>query len=400
MSLLVRSLAAGSVSAKRVSDFDILFDNSPRFRHQTSHYAYAGIQDGGLPPLARVSAALLLATTALAGLSIQSVYREAQVRKRLIEDMHRSIADVIARLDAAMIEEERAATAELQSVPPRSARLLGKMREMEQFRPWLAPLVLLPTAIDADASPSDSGTERFHDMLAQAERAEYQDQSPARATRLYSSAASMISAGLQRAKALNGQARTELKAGDPLRAAATYKKLIDGAETLHPEEARIALIAWEQLAASHARRGDRVATGDASIGLYEFLLTHRFIIDEDTYSFYKSKVDEQLTHAAPDRLEPLRRREQQLDAAAPLLAAALSGNNKSDRVMRLPKSAHVWTLANVTTLLEHSLGDPGPWSDVRTAIVEDGAAPEAGRLRCRSPASPSGALLRLLRPDP
>ena len=43
-----------------------------------------------------VFAAILLATAALAGLSIQSVYREAQVRKRFIADTHRSIAELVS----------------------------------------------------------------------------------------------------------------------------------------------------------------------------------------------------------------------------------------------------------------------------------------------------------------
>ena len=52
--------------------------------------------------------AVLLATAALAGLSIQSVYREVQVRKRFIADTHRSIAELVsARLETAMIDADR-----------------------------------------------------------------------------------------------------------------------------------------------------------------------------------------------------------------------------------------------------------------------------------------------------
>ncbi len=85
-----------------------------------------------------VSAALLLATAALAGLSIQSVYREAQVRRRLITDTHRSIADVVsARLDAAMQATDRAIADEIQTIKPQAQTLLDKFQELEGSRPWL-----------------------------------------------------------------------------------------------------------------------------------------------------------------------------------------------------------------------------------------------------------------------
>src|SRR5438045_8276416 len=85
-----------------------------------------------------VTAALLLATAALAGLSIQSVYRETQVRRRLITDTHRSIADLVsARLDAAMREADRASAAEIQAIEPRLAALQKKFDELEASRPWL-----------------------------------------------------------------------------------------------------------------------------------------------------------------------------------------------------------------------------------------------------------------------
>src|SRR5215813_9901560 len=90
-----------------------------------------------------VSAALLLATAALAGLSIQSVYREAQVRRQLITDTHRTIADVVSvRLDAAMLEADRGLVAELQTVEPRAEALLKKLESFEAAHSWLQPLVL------------------------------------------------------------------------------------------------------------------------------------------------------------------------------------------------------------------------------------------------------------------
>jgi hypothetical protein len=175
-----------------------------------------------------VSAALLLATAALAGLSIQSVYREAQVRKGLIAATHRSIADVVsARLDAAMLDADRAASGELQGVEPRAEIVLQKIQQLEASGPWLEPLVL----VSASRTTTGPRSRAAHsgETFAAAERAEYREQSPLQAAALYAKAAAETT-GRSRAAALNGQARAELKTGNPLLAANTYKKLMAEAE--------------------------------------------------------------------------------------------------------------------------------------------------------------------------
>ena len=100
-----------------------------------------------------ISAALVLATAALAGLSIQAVYREAQLRTRFITETHRSIAEVVsARLDAAMVNADRAVAAALQSIEPRSDALFKALESLETAQPWVQPLVVVSTS-RADSEP-------------------------------------------------------------------------------------------------------------------------------------------------------------------------------------------------------------------------------------------------------
>src|SRR5262245_19720118 len=96
---------------------------------------------------AGVFAAILLATAALAGLSIQSVYREAQVRKRFLSDTHRSIGELVsARLETAMTDADRSVAAAIQGIEPRAENLLRKIDDIESAQPWLMPLVLASTS--------------------------------------------------------------------------------------------------------------------------------------------------------------------------------------------------------------------------------------------------------------
>ncbi|MBI4471891.1 MAG: HAMP domain-containing histidine kinase [Acidobacteria bacterium] len=341
-----------------------------------------------------VSAALLLATAALAGLSIQSVYREAEVRQRLIADTHRSIADVVsARLDAAMLEADRAAAVELQAVDSQAKPLLKKFQELEASRPWLQPIVLV-SASRTEPEPAGSSLERFDKLFRAAEQAEYRELSPRRAVRLYASAALQATSGSRRAVALNGQARNELKAGGAFRAAGTYKKLIAVTENLDSREVRLSLIARSQLVSCYALLGNKRDFRGATLDLYQFLIGHRFILDDDTYDFYRGKVEETLAtvQAAFDGLQTdllarLRIRERQMNSVATPLRAALSKVTGADALVAMmpigggAHAAHVWTISNARALLERSLRDPGPWSGVGVAIVEEsgnsGTAPAA-----------------------
>jgi signal transduction histidine kinase len=328
-----------------------------------------------------VSAALLLATAALSGLSIQSVYREAQVRRRLITDTHRSIADVVsARLDAAMQDADRAVADEIQNVKPQAQTLLKKFQELEGSRPWLQLLVLVSSS-RPDSNPQAAGSDGFENLFAAAERAEFREK-PRDAVALYAKGASAAGAGIQRAKALNGEARSELKAGDPLRAAEAYKKLIDETETLDSEQARLSVIARDQLIVCYRLLQDTAKFRSAVLDLYQFLVAHRFILDNDTYAFYRRELDGTLTQIQheldpiqADLLPRLRAREQQSNSMAALLRAPNALVTTTALGSTGAQVAHVWTISNVRSLLEHLLADSGLWSGVGVAIVEDGAVP-------------------------
>ena len=336
-------------------------------------------------------AALLLATAALAGLSIQSVYREAQVRKRLVADTHRSIADVLsAQLDAAMGEADRATAAELSVMGTHGEPLLEKIRDIETSRPWLQPLVLAFSS-QPNAEPASSTDKRFEELLAAAEEAEYRRQDPVRAASLYAEAANAGDVS-RRAAALNGQARTELKAGDTVRAAGTYKKLIVQTEALDQSHARLSAIARNQLVSCYQRLGIKSEIVDAIMDLYAFLISRRFILDEGTYDFYRREVEGRLVSVKAEiddtkanRLAGLRSRELLLDSIQPSVRWALSDGGKSPAVTMNAigdsglKAIHVWSVANIQSLLERSLREPGPWAGVGISLIEDGVESDAVR---------------------
>jgi signal transduction histidine kinase len=307
------------------------------------------------------------------------VYREAQMRKRLISDTHRSIADLISvRLDAAMQDEDRAVADEIQTVKLQAQTLLNKFQELEGSRPWLQPLVLVSSR--PDSKPQAASRDGFENLFAAAEGAEFREK-PRDAAALYAKGVSAAGTGIQRAKALNGEARSELKAGDPLRAAEAYKKLIDETETLDSEQARLSVIARDQLVVCYRLLQDAANFRSAILDLYQFLVAHRFILDDDTYAFYRRELDGTLTQIQQeldpiqaDLLPRLRAREQLSNSIAALLRApnALVTTAIGSTGAQV---AHVWTISNVRALLEHLLADPGPWSDVGVAIVEEGTVP-------------------------
>jgi hypothetical protein len=68
--------------------------------------------------------------------------------------------------------------------------------------------------------------------LAAAEHEEHRLRRLDRAALLYANASAQAAGADERTEALNGQARTELKASHPARALETYQKLIAAARTL------------------------------------------------------------------------------------------------------------------------------------------------------------------------
>lgn len=312
----------------------------------------------------------MLATAALAGLSIQSVHREAQLRTRFITDTHRSIAEVVsARLDAAMVDADRAVAAALQSIEPRPDTLFKALESLEASQPWVQPLVVVST------SRVESEPEAFR----AAEQAEYGEHSYAQAAALYSRAAAQAVSGKRRSAALNAEARTELKGGNARRAADTYRKVIVETETLDSEGARLALIARHQLAVCYRLLRRETEAADAVIDVYRFLINHRFILDQDTYDFYKNATKDAVAQLPPDSVTLLRSREQVIESVATSVRTAAA------TVAIIPvgsagaQVAHPWTVVNAKTLLERSLADPGPWSGVRIILVDESDHPEGVR---------------------
>ncbi len=257
------------------------------------------------------------------------------------------------------------------------------------MRTWLQPLVLTSPP-RAQADQAASGADRFGELFAAAERAEYRAQSPGQAAVSYAKAASQATGGNRRAAALNGEARAELKAGDPLRAAGTYKRLIAETETIDSQEARLSLIARDQIVSCYKLLGSRRDFRNAALDLYEFLIGHRFILDDDTYDFYRSEFEETLAHIQADLdrtqtdfLARLRNRAQQVNSVAIPLRAALSDVSGANSIVATvavgstgAQVAHVWTISNARALIERSLADPGPWSGVGVALLEEGANSE------------------------
>ncbi|MBI4476004.1 MAG: hypothetical protein HY654_02460, partial [Acidobacteria bacterium] len=117
--------------------------------------------------------------------------------------------------------------------------------------------------------------------MTAAEQQEHRERRPESAAAVYARAAAQATTAGQRLEALNGQARTELKAGHPTRALETYKKLIAAANTLDGEQARWAVIARHQVVSCYELIDSRPEYADAALDLYRFLIDHRFILGDD-----------------------------------------------------------------------------------------------------------------------
>lgn len=307
--------------------------------------------------LTGVFAAILLATAALAGLSIQSVYREARVRKQFLSDTHRSIGELVsARLETAMTDADRSVAAAIQGIEPRAENLLRKIDEIESTERWLGPMVLMSTS-PSHADPGTGPSLHFLELTAAAERAEFQDNAAIEASRLFAKAFAEANTSLERATALNGEARSELKAGEAVRAAATYTKLSEQPDTVDRELVRLAVIAKEKLVECYRSLRNKEEAAKAEQQFYSFLLGRRFLLDADTYDFYRKKID-----FLPSQ------HEQQLDVIAGQF------DSTGMRETRIPNTnamvVHVWTASNVRALLDQLLAEPGPWSEVSVQLID------------------------------
>jgi hypothetical protein len=306
-----------------------------------------------------VFAALFLAMAALAGLSIQSVYREAQVRKRFIADTHRSISELVsARLDTAMLDADRSLAAAIRGDEIRVDNLLKKIRQIESAQPWLAPVVVAFTASSNPDQPP-AAVPQFQELIAEAERAEFQRNVPLEASHLYAKAFSAAMTSRDRSAALNREARSEMKAGATARAAMTYAKLAGEADTFDREQLRLALIAEERLVECYRLLGNEGEAAKASEAFYDFLIDRRFLANPDTYDFYRKQLPFAAAH-----------REQQLDSIA--------GRFETGEMRAIPivndgaRVVHFWTASNVRGILDRLLAEPGPWSEVSINLIDAG----------------------------
>jgi hypothetical protein len=237
-----------------------------------------------------VFAALFLATAALAGLSVQSVYREAQVRKQFITDTHRTISELVsARLETAMIDSDHSIAAAMEGIGLPADQLVRTINRIEFAEPWLAPLVLV-SAPSSNADQETSASPQFQELIAAAERAEFQRKAPIEASRLYAKAFAGAKTNLERARTLNAQARAELKAGDPTRAIGTYVKVAEQSNTLDREQVRLAVIAKEKLVECYRSIGNEDAAANAAQEFYTFLVDRRFLLDPDCTTFIERKL--------------------------------------------------------------------------------------------------------------
>ncbi len=298
------------------------------------------------PKLARKSrlgfgllAALLLTTLTLAYLGVNSVRSEALAARKILEETHRGIAAIVGeRIDAFIEDSDRDLFRELaashtdlrdfvehlhrvstqQTQQPYALLLLS--HDGRLLYPPRGTKLPAPTVDDA-AEPS---TSEFDRLLSAAEDAELREGRPGHAATLYGEALGEAVADEDRALALNGKARCELKANRPEKALETYNELIAMASTLEPDPARRVLVAHYQAIVCYDRMADEAGAARAAVDLFKALLGMRFIVEEDFYLFYRGELEGVLRkHAMENTLEPeieeLRRlEEQQLEIAAAL----------------------------------------------------------------------------------
>ncbi len=212
-----------------------------------------------------VLAALALVTVTLAVLSIQSVRREAIVRRNLVVDTHRAVANLVsARLSDAIAEGERSIAGAAQAGDRSPDAILDALDEIERARPWLGPVVVVAAQkVQAPANEELAGPSlaaaSFASLLAAAEREELILRNLAAAAGLYSKAAAVAPTPARRLEALNGLARTEFKAGRLARAIAAYDRIVASADSFDPVQARWAVLAHDQRIRCDLETGDRTA---------------------------------------------------------------------------------------------------------------------------------------------
>lgn len=354
-----------------------------------------------------VLAALVLVTVTLAVLSIQAVRHEALVRKNLVVDTYRGVANLVsARLSDALAEGDRAiAGAAGDDVRPSDA-IFDVLDDVERARPWLHPLVVVTDgAPDRQAPPNDepiveqsSTAAAFAALVSSAEREELRLGHLDTAVGLYAKAATEAATPIRRLEALNGLARTEFKAGRFGRSIAAYNALLASADSLDPAQARWAVLARDRLLQCDSETGDQGALARHALDLYRFLIRYRYLLDRDAVDFYRRRVTEtigqtRLDDSQREAWQRLRDREEmfvslddtirevtldkQPSASASLPPVALIPIGRLGPKNGGPSVSVAYSLesSNLRVLLDRTLREPGPWSEIGIGLVDsDGHA--------------------------
>ena len=309
---------------------------------------------------------LLLSTAALAFLTFQSVRSETIAQRHLVEETHQQIATIVsAQIDSRIAELDEELVGELSNSGSEQL-LIERLHRAEANRAWLMPAVLLRQdgtvfypRQGARASggaflsldPSTGRNSEFEQRFELAETVELRDGEIERAITLYSTALEIAATSEEKVRALNGLARCEFNAGRYDRALEAYDRLISTASTVQYSQANLALVAHFQRVSSFEGLENPSAASQAAVGLLEFLLEHRFLVDYDFYTLYRREVETKLTAMSltdeqTNRVNDLMEREQQLDMVAShheafrstleqLPLRTLANNESSDMVQRV-----------------------------------------------------------------
>ena len=350
-------------------------------------------RDLGLP------AALVLATVALAVTSVLTVRQEGPRRMRIAIETHRAVSAVLAgRMDESVRRLAVGVQSAIEQEQRRRGTLLSALRALEQAHPWAGPLVVVGReAASAVTLPTHTAVASW----AAAEREEHQLNRPQRAAILYARVALDAATPDERLEALNGQARSELKAGRIAQARGLYEQIASLADGLDGAQLKWGVIAHAQRLECERLAGGK-ETGEAALRLLQFVTERRFIMDADVFRYYRGLAEQALSvhpSSGSDAAQRLARRNQQLDQLDQTIRAsgvALSGGRPEDPhsnavVIPLPAQGtgrveagvvYLPEEANVATLLAGVVSEQGPWSEMGVALVDrDGrslaSAPQA-----------------------
>jgi len=323
----------------------------------------------------------------LAVTSVLTVRQEGPRRMRIAIETHRAVSAVLAgRMDESvrrLVVEIQGAIAEERRQP---GTLLAALRSLEQAHPWAAPLAVVRRE---PASATTLPTRTAVASWTAAEREEHQLNRPSRAALLYAQAARDATTPDERLEALNGQARSELKAGRIAPAQGLYEQIASLADGFDRGQLKWAVIAFAQRLECERLAGGKEA-GAHALRLLQFVTERRFVLDAETFLYYRGLAEQALAAGPPgDRsaAERLARRNQQLDRSDQAIRASSVASAAGHPEDSLPKAVvipiprqdtdrvevgvvYLLETANVVALLDEVVREQGPWSDMAVALID------------------------------